>query len=222
MTGQTKEKKKKRTISFSPLCVCVRDCQPGREQLLNVCASCTNTSNRWWHGHIKTMETRTSCQPTSIAPLRTGPFKFSRCLNFAVATSLNKRVWVQTGRSLQLQDASVGGPEEGCRALFIHKRCRSSREMGIGFVAHRRSINTTSPIKVEKGAASVTAKPTKDSKFNAVCLIGKVAHLIQRSCWSPWRPLVQSDNVRSESLLVAQNQQKPQNWMTTTCLTTQL
>lgn len=75
-----------------------------------------------------------SCQPTSIAPFRAAPFKFSWCPNFAVATSSDKSLWVQTGRSVQLQDASAGGPEEGCRALFIHKRCRGFNRDGYHFV----------------------------------------------------------------------------------------
>lgn len=70
---------------------------------------------------------------------------------------------MQTGRSVQLQDASVGGPEEGCRTLFIHKRCRGSREMGITFITLRRSFNTASHIEMEKRAAGVAATTTKKS-----------------------------------------------------------
>lgn len=49
---------------------------------------------------------------------------------------------MQTGRSVQLQDASVGGPEEGCRALFIQRRCRGSAEMGtaLGKVRARSDV----------------------------------------------------------------------------------
>lgn len=49
--------------------------------------------------------------------------------------SADKRLRMQTGRSVQLQDASVGGPEEGCRALFIQRRCRGSAETGIALKA---------------------------------------------------------------------------------------
>lgn len=58
---------------------------------------------------------------------------FSPCPGFSVAPSSDKRVPEQTGRSAQLQDASVARPEEGCRAVFIHQGCRGSR-----------SFNTTS------------------------------------------------------------------------------
>lgn len=154
------------------------------------------------------METGTSCQPTSIAPFRAAPFKFSRCPNFAVATSSDKRAWVQTGKSVQLQDASVGGPEEGCRALFIHKRCRGSREMGIDFCNAGRSFNTTSHIKMEKRAAREAARTTKKSQ-NLMRLAYLATLLILYKdpghFWSPRRPLVQSANVKSESLLAAQS-----------------
>ena len=112
------------------------------------------------------METGASCQPTSIAPFRAAPFKFSRCPNFAVATSSDKRVWVQTGRSVQLQDASVGGPEEGCRALFIHERCEGgSREMGIASQRVGRSFSAASHIEMERGSLRERrARSTKRSR----------------------------------------------------------
>lgn len=69
--------------------------------------------------------------PARIGPFRASTFKFSRCTSSAAATSSDKRARVQTGRSVQLQDASVAGPEEGCRALFIHERCKGSRETGM-------------------------------------------------------------------------------------------
>lgn len=72
-----------------------------------------------------------------------------------------------TGRSMQLQDASVGGPKEGCRALFIHKRCRGSIEMGITLQKALRNLSTQLPIKTEERATIVAARNTK--KLNATC-----------------------------------------------------
>lgn len=63
--------------------------------------------------------------------------------------SANKRLRMQTGRSVQLQDASVGGPEEGCRALFIQWRCRGSAEMGIALKALER-VRPRNDVTVER------------------------------------------------------------------------
>lgn len=63
--------------------------------------------------------------------------------------SSDKRLRMQTGRSVQLQDASVGGPEEGCRALFIQWRCRGSAEMGIALKAFQR-VRPRNDVTVEK------------------------------------------------------------------------
>lgn len=67
----------------------------------------------------------------ALLPFRAARFKFSRRPPTLLwQRSADKRLRAQTGRSVQLQDASVGGPEEGCRALFIQRRCRGSAETG--------------------------------------------------------------------------------------------
>ncbi|KAK2884682.1 hypothetical protein Q8A73_021156 [Channa argus] len=73
------------------------------------------------------METGTSCQPTSIAPFRASPLKFSRCPNIAVAKSLDKRTPVSdhnilSARSPPADHATAGsgltslmGPYKACQ-----------------------------------------------------------------------------------------------------------
>lgn len=91
---------------------------------------------------------------------------------------------MQTGRSVQLQDASVGGPEEGCRALFIHERCEGgSREMGIASQRFRRSFNAASHIETERGSLRERrARTTKRSQSSVLlAYLAASPHPIQGS-----------------------------------------
>lgn len=126
----------------------------------------------------RTIETGPSCAPTSIAPFRAGPFKFSRCNNFAVATSSDKRARVQTGRSVQLQDASVGGPRGRMQSTLHSQEMHGLKGEGYHFVTLRRSFNTTSHTEREKRSASLEART---NEFSATCLLGNIARLIQGS-----------------------------------------
>lgn len=116
---------------------------------------------------------------------------------------------MQTGRSVQLQDASVGGREEGCRALFIHKRCKGSREMGITLNRFGRSFNTTSHSKMEKRKRQQAAQKKREKSQNSMQLARFATLLIlfedPEHFWSTRRPLVQSARFMLESLLVAQS-----------------
>lgn len=145
----------------------------------------------------KTLEIRTNCQPISITPFRPDPFKFSPCPKFAVATSSDKSgVWVQTGRSLQLQDASVGGPKEGCRALFIQREMQWF-ERSVSLRNTQGSFHHHIPFQRWDASHECGCKKIKTLKISnsTVYFFGNVSHWNQGSCWSPRRALVQSDYV---------------------------
>lgn len=97
----------------------------------------------------------------------------------------------QTGRSVQLQDASAGGPEEGCRALFIQQRdAGGSKGDGASLLEARRNLlRKKRAWKPERcGHAEKSARS-----------LGNVQGFPEQF-WSPGRPLGQSANVKGASV----------------------
>lgn len=140
----------------------------------------TNIQIHYWHS--KTMETGASCQPTSIAPFRASPFKFSRCPNYAVATSSDKRAQVQTGKSVQLQDASVGGPRKDAERSSFTRDARV-QERWVSFCNAQEIFQHNFPYRDwEEGWEAWQQGPQKKTKFGAISIfnIGDITRFWSR------------------------------------------
>lgn len=97
---------------------------------------------------------------------------------------------LQTGRSVQLQDASAGGPEEGCRALFIQQRDAGR------FKGRRRGVAARGSQESQGGLRRKDSKKERERErsVKSVRSLGNVRRL-PGQFWSPWRPLGPSANV---------------------------
>lgn len=98
----------------------------------------------------------------------------------------------QAGRSAQLQDASAGGPEEGCSAVHPEERRRAvQRKTG----ASRLCQSPTGRLEREKGCkrgrCGLAEEPARS--------LGNVRGFPEQ-LWSPGRPLAQSANVHGVSV----------------------
>lgn len=112
----------------------------------------------------------------------------SRCGNVATDKRPPER---QTGRSVQLQDASAGGPEEGCSALHSAERCRAVQRKTGYRCSRLRAICQGGLRKKNVNACSHTEKSARS--------LGNVQGFPEQ-LWSPGRPLGQSANVRGASM----------------------
>lgn len=167
----------------------------------------------------RTVETGTSCQPTSVAPFSVAPFKFSQCPGFAVATSSDKRARVQTGRSVQLQDASVGGPRGRMQQSALHSQEMQGFKGRWFFNAGERPFNTTSPYQDERRETQVWQQETT----NSMQLAYLVTSLISFTGISglPGGHSFSLPMLKSESPLAAQNHietTKLYEWIRSYCL----